>query len=65
MYFGDTNTDMQTGRAAGMFTVGVTWGFRPRQELIDNHAMALIDTPEEILRLIQEKGNQKEDVENE
>lgn len=64
MYFGDTNTDMQTGRAAGMFTVGVTWGFRPRQELIDNHAMALIDTPEEILRLIQGKGNQKEDVES-
>ena len=28
LYFGDTNTDMQTGNAAGMFTVGVTWGFR-------------------------------------
>lgn len=55
MYFGDTNTDMQTGRAAGMFTVGVTWGFRTRQELIENHAMALIDTPEEILQLIHEK----------
>ena len=55
MYFGDTNTDMQTGRAAGMFTVGVTWGFRTRQELIENHAMALIDAPEEILQLIHEK----------
>lgn len=43
LYFGDTNTDMQTGNAAGMFTVGVTWGFRPRQELIDNHAMELLE----------------------
>ena len=23
MYIGDTNTDMQTGKAAGMYTVGV------------------------------------------
>lgn len=65
MYFGDTNTDMQTGRAAGMFTVGVTWGFRPRQELIDNHAMALIDTPAEIVKLIQERENAKEETGNE
>ena len=57
MYFGDTNTDMQTGRAAGMFTVGVTWGFRPRKELVENHAMALIDTPAEILQLVREKGS--------
>lgn len=47
-YFGDTNTDMQTGLAAGMRTVGVTWGFRPRSELVANHAELLIDAPEEI-----------------
>ena len=28
IYVGDTSVDMQTGCAAGMFTVGVTWGFR-------------------------------------
>ena len=55
LYFGDTNTDMETGKNAGVDTVGVTWGFRTRQELIENHAMALIDTPEEILQLIHEK----------
>lgn len=38
-----------------MFTVGVTWGFRPRQELIDNHAMELLDRPEEILTLFTER----------
>jgi len=59
LYFGDTNTDMQTGNAAGMFTVGVTWGFRPRQELIDNHAMELLDRPEEILTLFHRKNQEK------
>ncbi|HEY9594234.1 MAG TPA: HAD family hydrolase, partial [Spirochaetia bacterium] len=28
LYLGDTNTDMKTARAAGMFAVGVLWGFR-------------------------------------
>ncbi len=33
LYLGDTNTDMETGQAAQVDTVGVTWGFRPREEL--------------------------------
>jgi Predicted phosphatases len=49
LYFGDTNTDMQTGVAAGMFTIGVTWGFRPRKELEDSGAMAIINHPLEAL----------------
>ncbi len=28
LYFGDTNTDMKTGKNAKMTTVGVLWGFR-------------------------------------
>lgn len=64
VYLGDTNTDMQTGRAAGMFTAGVTWGFRPREELMENHAMALVDTPEEILRLLQDRKDKEEETGN-
>ena len=48
LYFGDTNTDMQTGKNAGVTTVGVTWGFRPRSELEENHADIIIDSPAEI-----------------
>lgn len=48
LYFGDTNTDMQTGKNAGVTTVGVTWGFRPRKELEENHADIIIDHPNEI-----------------
>lgn len=32
-FVGDTAVDMQTARAAGMRSVGVTWGFRPREVL--------------------------------
>ena len=32
-YCGDSNVDMETGRNAGVKTIGVTWGFRDRDEL--------------------------------
>ncbi len=49
LYLGDTNVDMQTANAAGMFAVGVTWGFRKREELLENGAKAIIDQPSELL----------------
>lgn len=51
MYIGDTNVDMQTGNRAGMFTVGVLWGFRDRKELEANHADYIVARPEELLEL--------------
>lgn len=53
LYFGDTNTDMRTGLAAGMFTVGVTWGFRPISELEEAGAQHIISRPEEALALLE------------
>ena len=55
MYIGDTNVDMMTGNRAGMFTVGVLWGFRGRKELMDNHAHALAEKPEDLLVLCRSK----------
>lgn len=52
IYIGDTNTDMQTGKSAGMFTIGVTWGFRTKEELIKNNADAIIDDPLELFEYI-------------
>ncbi len=45
MYIGDSSTDMKTGHAAGMFTVGVLWGYRDRAELTENGADALAESP--------------------
>ena len=52
VYVGDTDTDMKTGTAAGMYTVGVLWGFREKQELIDNHADKIIAEPKELLDIM-------------
>ena len=49
LYVGDSCVDMRTGKAAGLFTVGVLWGFRDRAELEENHADAVIARPEELL----------------
>ena len=50
-YVGDTSTDMNTGNAAGMETIGVLWGYRPREELTANGARRLVSEPREIVRL--------------
>jgi phosphoglycolate phosphatase len=51
IYLGDTNTDMQTAVAAGMFPVGALWGFREKDELLKSGARMLITKPEELLNL--------------
>ena len=55
MYVGDTNTDMKTGKAAGMYTIGVLWGFREQKELEENHADEIIDRPEKLLKIQEGK----------
>lgn len=52
LYLGDTGTDMKTARAAGMFAVGVLWGFRTADELATSGAEVLIKHPAEALRLL-------------
>lgn len=54
LYLGDTNTDMLTGKAAGLFTIGVLWGFRDREELMAYRADALIERPMELLDYISQ-----------
>lgn len=51
-YVGDTRVDMETAKGAGMFAVGVLWGFRDEPELREAGADAIIRHPAELLRLI-------------
>lgn len=48
VYVGDTDTDVRTGQAAGIFTIGCAWGFRGRAELTRAGADAIIDSPSEL-----------------
>jgi phosphoglycolate phosphatase len=50
LFVGDSSVDMETAKAAGMYPVGVTWGFRTRDELIDSGAKKLIDSPLGLLK---------------
>ena len=50
-YVGDTSTDMKCGSNAGMETIGVLWGYRPREELTANGARHLVSEPKEIVEL--------------
>lgn len=52
LYVGDTCVDIKTAQNAAIEAVGVTWGFRPVEELIDAGATHIINTPSELLKLI-------------
>jgi phosphoglycolate phosphatase len=55
LYLGDTSTDMQTAVSAGMFPVGCIWGYRTAEELLSASAKVLINTPAEVLDIINNR----------
>lgn len=64
LYIGDTNTDMKTGSAAGMDTVGALWGFRTRAELEQNGAHYLAERPEQVAQIALSGKQWGEDEQN-
>ena len=54
IYVGDSGVDMNTAKNAGLYAVGVTWGFRSKEVLLENGADILIDHPDELLNLLEE-----------
>ena len=52
LYLGDSGTDMKTAKAAGMFAVGCTWGYRGTSELLSTGAQKIINHPGELLALL-------------
>ena len=53
LYCGDSDVDMQTGINAGVRTIGVTWGFRTREELESHSPFTVIDNAREIIDITQ------------
>lgn len=52
LFLGDSNVDMKTARAAGLYPLGVSWGYRPVSELREAGALAVIDAPLDMLGFI-------------
>ena len=56
LFVGDSQPDVQTGKNAGCSCVGCTWGFRSRQILESERADYIIDSPLELLGIIDEEA---------
>lgn len=51
LYVGDTETDMFTAKNAKFYSIGVLWGFRKKEELVNAGADKIVENPTEILEL--------------
>lgn len=52
VFVGDSVVDIQTAEGAGMFPVGVAWGFQPVEALRAEGARAILDRPRDLLEVI-------------
>ncbi|MDR0457234.1 MAG: HAD family hydrolase [Treponema sp.] len=52
IFAGDSETDMETARAAGCYPLGIGWGFRTREELEAAGAARVINRPDELLEIL-------------
>jgi pyrophosphatase PpaX len=53
MFFGDSAHDVESGRAAGVYTVGVAWGAFTRAELEAARADVVIDAVSELSTVVE------------
>jgi len=49
VFIGDSPADIQTAKACGSYSVGVSWGLRSAEELMQNRADVIISKPDELL----------------
>ena len=52
IYIGDSNVDARTAKNAGLTFCGVSWGFRSPQELLQEGASFIAQTPSDILSFV-------------
>lgn len=57
VFVGDSGMDVKTGVNSGALPVGVLWGFRTADELLQNGAKHLINEPLELIKIIEEYPN--------
>ncbi|MDY4986357.1 MAG: HAD family hydrolase [Treponema sp.] len=52
VFIGDSDVDIQTGINAGIDAIGVEWGFRGKDFLLEHGAKTTVSTPDELAVLI-------------
>jgi phosphoglycolate phosphatase len=53
IFVGDSGIDMQTAANANMLAVGVSWGYRPEEELTATGAKYVISSPLDLIQILQ------------
>lgn len=51
LYVGDSGVDMQTAHNCGITSIGVSWGFRPEEELRTNNACHIAHSAADIAKI--------------
>lgn len=55
VFVGDSGVDILTGLNSGAYPVGVLWGFRGREELLQNGAKELISKPCQLIDILKRR----------
>ena len=55
-YLGDSDTDIQAAKAAGIRSIAVTWGFYPKEKLKKENPDFIVDNVEELKEVILNGG---------
>lgn len=58
IFVGDSGMDIATARSADTLSVGVLWGFRTKEELLDNGADYLVTSPIQIYDIVKSINNE-------
>ena len=53
VYIGDSEVDALTAQNAGVDLIAVSWGFRSREELRAAGAEVIVDTPDDVVKIIK------------
>jgi phosphoglycolate phosphatase len=55
IFVGDSDIDMQTATNAGMYPIGVTWGYGTKGELLSDGAKFLLNKPSDLMVFLTEE----------
>ena len=55
VYVGDSDVDIMTAKNSRMPCISVTWGFRNREFLTKHDAEIIIDSPDEIIDILENR----------
>lgn len=61
-YVGDQTCDIDAARRAGCKVISVAWGFISREKLAEKNPDFIVETPEEILKIVEDEMKSKRDA---